>query len=406
MTTGAIHELADELRPRYLQSDRKGRMMILDEFCGITHYHRKAAIRLMNRRPALGQTSGKGRGRPREYGGGELVSALLLLWEASGFVCSKYMPAALPVLISKEEQVGKLLLTTDLRNKLLRMSAATVDRLLKPHRYRRLGQPHVSVRNPSDLSHRIAVHTFADLRKLPVGHVEVDLVLHCGMTTLGFSLTTLVAVDTLSSWTECMPVWGKGKERVAGSVARLRRQLPFPLRGIHSDNGSEFINDTLYNYCQRNSVLFTHSRPYHKNDQPRVEQRNNSLVRHIVGYQRYTSRQAFEQLELVYRLACTHANFFRPTSKLLSRERVGSRITKHYDAPLSPYQRLMASGQLTQDEQQHLREQYEQLDPLSLQRELGLAVAKLWTLETPDPVSERAQRLRKSISDALDPVTD
>lgn len=406
MTSGAIHELADELRSRYLRSDRKGRILILDEFCGIAHYHRKAAIRLMNRRPALEQASKKGRGRPRVYGGGELLSALLLLWEASGFVCAKYMPAALPVLISKEEQVGKLLLTSDLRSKLLQMSAATVDRLLKPHRSRRLGQPHVSVRNPSDLSHRIAAHTFADLRKLPVGHVEVDLVLHCGMTTLGFSLTTLVAVDTLSSWTECMPVWGKGKERVAGSVARLKRQLPFPLLGIHSDNGSEFINDTLYNYCRQNSVLFTHSRPYHKNDQPRVEQRNNSLVRHIVGYQRYTTRQAFQQLELVYRLACVHANFFRPTSKLLSRERVGSRIIKLYDTPLSPYQRLLASGQLTQAEREQLYQQYERLDPLSIQQELGLAVAKLWTLETPDPVSERAQRLRQSIADALDPVTD
>jgi hypothetical protein len=340
------------------------------------------------------------------YAGGELLSALLLLWEASGFVCAKYMPAALPVLISKEEQMGQLLLTTDLRNKLLQMSAATVDRLLKPYRSRRLGQPHVSVRNPSDLTHRIAVHTFADLRKLPVGHVEVDLVLHCGMTTLGFSLTSLVAVDTLSSWTECMPVWGKGKERVAGSVARLRRQLPFPLLGIHSDNGSEFINDALYAYCTQNGVLFTHSRPYHKNDQPRVEQRNNSLVRHIVGYQRYTTHQAFQQLELVYRLACVHANFFRPTSKLLSRERRGSRLIKHYDAPLSPYQRLLASGQLTQAQLEYLQQQYEQLDPLSLQQDLGLAVAKLWTLETPDPVSERGQRLRKSISDRLDPVTD
>jgi hypothetical protein len=122
-------------------------------------------------------------------------------------LCAKYMPAALPALISREEQVGQWLLTTDLRSKLLRMSAATGDRLLTPYRSRRLGQPHVSVRNPSDLSHRIAVHTFADLRKLPVGHVDVDLALHCAMTTLGYSLTTLVAEDTSSYWRDCMPVW-------------------------------------------------------------------------------------------------------------------------------------------------------------------------------------------------------
>jgi len=401
MTSGAIHELADELRSRYLRADRAGRILILNEFCEITHYHRKAAIRLMNRRPAVEKTVCRGRGRPKLYDGGEFQSALLLLWEASGYVCSRYLPAALPALIDSEERNGGLLLTSDLRDKLLSMSASTVDRLLKPYRSRRLGQPGVSARNPSDLSHKIAVHTFAELRELPVGHMEIDLALHSGMTTQGFFLTTLAAVDTLTSWTECFSVWGKGKERVGSAVARLSRQVPFPLLGVHSDNGSEFINDALYAYCKAQKLYFTHSRPYHKNDQPRVEERNNSLVRRVAGYQRYTSRKALEQLDVVYRLACAHANFFKPTSKLLSSERRGAQVIKRYDTPQTPYQRLLASGQLSEERQVALETQFTGLSALALQRELVLATQKLWAMEAPDPVSERGIRLRQAVREAV-----
>lgn len=398
MTPNAIKEWADALRPRYQEATKGGKKVILDEFCATTGYHRKSAIRRLQRvsRPA----GAKARGRPAVYQGGELMSRLLLLWEASGYVCGKYLAVVLPELLERLEQCEALLVDKDLRAKLSGMSGSTVERLLKPYRQRQLGQPHVSDRVASDLSHKIAVHTFAELRDLPVGHMEVDLVLHCGMTTSEFYLTTLVAVDTVSAWTECVPVWGKGKERVAGAVAKVQRQLPFPLLGIHSDNGGEFINDTLYQFAQQQHLTFTHSRPYKKNDQPRVEQRNGSLVRRLIGYGRYNTRAAYNQLQQVYTLACLHANFFRPMAKLLARERQGSKVIKRYDAPLTPYQRLQATDRLTAPQRARLQAQYEQLNPLLLQRELAAAIDKLWKLEAVDPTSQRAQRLRQAADDA------
>lgn len=313
---------------------------------------------------------------------------------------AKYLPAALPALIERQESQG-IVLGSEMEMQLLQMSPATAERLLRVHRPHHLRQPHISSRVASDVSHRIAVHTFAELRALPVGHLEIDLVLHCGMTTGDFFLTTLVAVEVISSWTFCIPVWGKGKERVSGAVAQVQRQAPFCILGIHSDNGSEFLNDTLYQYCQCHKLEFTHSRPYHKNDQPRVEQRNGSLVRRLIGYGRYASRAAFAQMGEVYNLACTHANFFRPTAKLLSTERHGSRVTRHYDQPQTPYQRLLASDLLTSEQRQRLQDQYCHLDPLVMQRQLSSAIDHLWSLEAVDPVSQRAQRLRQAVRDAV-----
>jgi Integrase core domain len=393
VTLNTIRELADALRPRYRAATRVEKKVILDEFCATTGYHRKAAIRLLNRAPLPARPSK--RGRPAVYRGGELLSLLLILWEASGYVCGKYLPAAIPALLERLEHCETLLVDRDMRQKLTTISGATVDRLLQPYRQQRLGQPSFSDRVASDLSHKIATHTFAELRKLTVGHMEMDLVLHCGMTTSQFYLTTLVAVDIVTSWTECVPVWGKGKERVGGAVAKVQRQLPFPLLGIHTDNGGEFINDILYQYAQHQDLAFSHSRPYKKNDQPHVEQRNGSLVRRLIGYGRYNTRAAYNQLQQVYTLACLHANFFRPTAKLVARERRGSKIIKRYDDPQTPYQRLLATDHLTAEQRAQLKTQYEQLNPLRLQRELATAIDTLWKMEAPDPVSERAQRLRQ-----------
>ena len=391
MTLDAIRELADALRPRYQRTTRPGKKVILDEFCATTGYHRKAAIRLLNRAPR--PTGPSKRGRPAVYRGGQLLSLLLVLWEASGYVCGKYLPAAIPALLERLEHGETLLVDRDTRQKLTTISGTTVERLLQPYRQRRLGQPSLSDRVASDLSHKIAAHTFAQLRKLPVGHMEMDLVLHCGMTTSQFYLTTLVAVDIVTSWTECVPVWGQGKERVAGAVAKIARQTPFALLGIHTDNGGEFINDILYQFAQRQNLAFSHSRPYKKNDQPRVEQRNGSLVRRLIGYGRYNTHAAYNQLQQVYTLACRHANFFRPTAKLVARERRGSKIIKRYDDPQTPYQRLLATDHLTAEQRAQLNAQYEQLNPLRLQRELTTAIDTLWKMEAPDPASERAQRL-------------
>ena len=398
MTHDAIRQWADEVRPRYLVANRAGKRRILDEFCATTHYHRKAVIRLFRRVPS--DAAPKRAGRHPIYHTAEIVSALLLVWEASGCVCGKYLVAGMADLLDRLEACGELLLSSDLRTKLLGMSAATADRLLRPHRPKRPTGKYGSSRLVSDLSRKIEMQTFAELRGLGVGQLEVDLVLHCGMTTSEFHLTSLVAVDTHTSWTECVPVWGKGKTRVTSGMARVLRAVPFKVFGVHSDNGSEFINDTLYAFLQQQGVHFGHGRAYHKNDQPRVEQRNGSLVRRLVGYGRFASHAAYERLEQVYALACMHANCFRPTAKLLACERRNGKVIKRYDAPQTPYRRLLASGQLDPDTRLRLENEYSQLNPLQMQRELRGAIDSLWKVEAVDPASERAQRLRKAAADA------
>ena len=391
MTRKSIWEYAAAVRKRYRKASKLQKGVILTEFCLTTGYHRKSAIRLLNRKP---QRSRKARlGRPREYGH-EVTRVLRIAWEATGRVCSKLLAPFLPDLIESLERHREIAPSPEVREKLLRISPATIDRLLKPFRLRPLRRPNTKSRSVSLLRNKIPMRTFAELRGLETGHLEVDLVLHCGMTVEGFYLTTLVGVDIATGWTECVPVWGKTQSRVGGAVDRIRRQVPFNLLGIHSDNGGEFINHPLYDYCRRHGILFTRSRPYKKNDQPRVEQKNGALVRHLIGYGRYTTRSAYEQLGKIYALIRQHANFFQPMAKLVGRTRHGAKVRKYYDRARTPYQRLLALAVLDDQRCQELEKLYQSLNPLQLHRQIDQELEKLWHLEAIDPASELAARIR------------
>jgi hypothetical protein len=215
--------------------------------------------------------------------------------------------------------------------------------------------------------------------------MEVDLVAHCGESTEGFYLTTLCGVDVASGWSECVGVWGKGQERVGGAVHRLRRRLPFVLLGLDSDNGGEFINQHLYGYCRKEGITFTRSRSYKKNDSCHVEQKNWTLVRRLVGHDRYTSRVALERLDLVYGVLRLYVNFFQPTMKLVSKTRNGARVHKVYDQARTPYQRLLESGVLTEAKQAELAAIYRGLSPVRLLKQLNGHLEQLWKLaQLPD----------------------
>ncbi len=393
MTRQVLLELAAALRLRYHQASKAQKKVILDEFCATTGYHRKAAIRLLNHAPPRTGRPTR-RGRPRRYLPQEVLPPLLLAWEASGYVCAKRLAPFLGELLDHLRRHGEVQVEERVYQQLCHMSAATIDRLLRALRQERARHPHVSSPSVASLARKVETRTFAQLRDLPLGYLEVDLVLHCGMSTEGFYLTTLVGVDIYSGWCECVAVWGKGQQRVGSAVEQLRRRLPFPLQGLHSDNGSEFINQHLYTYCQRQGIDLSRSRPHHSNDQPRVEQRNGSLVRQLIGYGRYTSHEAQAQLQHIYELLHEHANFFQPVRKLLAYERRGARVVKRYDAAQTPYQRLLASDLLDAAMQQALQEQYQSLNPLHLQRQIEQEIGQLWHLEATDPVSERAALAR------------
>ena len=387
MTRGSIREYTEAVRDRYFGVSKKEKGKILDEFTKVTGCHRKAAIRLFRRGNQA--RANKKRGCPRRYGAA-VAGALRAAWEATDRLCSKRLHPFLPELITVLRRHGNSSMTAEIEAQLCRISPSTIDRLLHP--YRRLGgqHPFTTTKPGSLLKNSIPIRTFTDWQEDRPGFLEVDLVSHCGESTEGFYLTTLCTVDVASGWSECVGVWGKGQERVGGAVHKIRQHLPFPLLGLDSDNGSEFINQHLYNYCQREGITFTRSRSYKKNDSCHVEQKNWSVVRRLIGYDRYNSRAALEALNGVYDLTRLYVNFFQPVMKLVNKARHGAKVHKVYDTAQTPYQRLLKAGILTEAKRQELAATYHRLSPVTLLRQINENLELLWNM-----VEHPAQRQSK-----------
>ena len=377
MTRRSILEYAQALRSRYFRASREEKGKMLDEFTQVTGLHRKAAIRLLHRQSQ--PRTGKRRGRPRKYGTGA-AEGLRVVWEAADRLCSKRLQPFVPEMVKVLRQHGEQQIDASTEGQLCRMSPSTIDRLLR--NYRKVGGRRglATTRPGSLLKSSIPIRTFADWQENRPGFLEVDLVAHCGESTEGFYLNTLCAVDVASGWTECLPVWGKGQERVGGAVHKIRQRLPFPLLGLDSDNGSEFINQHLYTYCQRQKITFTRSRSYKKNDSCHVEQKNGNVVRRLVGYDRYTSRAAFLCLDRLYESVRLYMYFFQPTMKLVSKTRHGAKVNRIYDKARTPYQRLLRAGMLTEVRQQELAATYHGLNPVLLLKQINSNLEQLWRL--------------------------
>jgi len=377
VTRRSILEYMEALRPRYQTASKAVKGKMLDEFIQVTGLHRKAAIRILNRMSRLKVS--KRRGRKCKYGA-EVAEALKGVWEASDRLCSKRLKPFMPEMVKVLKRHGEQQISASLEEYLCCLSPSTIDRLLRP--YRKLGgrKPVSTTRPGSLLKKAVPIRTFADWEEKKPGFMETDLVAHCGESAEGFYLNTLCAVDVASGWTECLPVWGKWHERVRQSVHRMRQILPFPLLGIDSDNGGEFINQCFYNYCRDEKITFTRSRAYKKNDSCHVEQKNGNVVRRLVGYERYASKSSFECLGRVYNLVRLYINFFQPTMKLVSKTRHGAKVCKVYDTAQTPYQRLLQGGALTETKKTELAATYQGLNPVRLLRQINGNLEQLWQL--------------------------
>jgi len=382
VTRNSIREYAGAIRERYRGVSKAEKGKILDEFTKATGLHRKSAIRLLNRRR---RGVGKKRcGRPRRYGP-LVVEALRIVWEASDHLCSKRLHPFLPELIRVMRRCGENKMTLEIETQLCRMSAATIDRLLRPWKQPE-GRHSLSTTRPGSLLRSaIPIRTFADWQENRPGFVEVDLVAHCGESLDGFYLNTLMMVDVATGWSEFIGVWGKGQQRVGTAVHHVRRRLPFPLLGLDSDNGSEFINQDLMGWCQREGITFTRSRPYKKNDNCFVEQKNGSIVRRVIGRDRYSSKQALEALNRLYYLLRWYVNFLQPVMKLVSKTRHGARVYRVYDTAQTPYQRVLQSGVLSDDKKTELYATYAHLNPVRLLQQINESVEYLWKLRDRHP---------------------
>jgi len=266
-----------------------------------------------------------------------------------------------------------------IKSQLLKISRATIDRCLKPARFQhRKGL--CTTKPGSLLKKAIPVRTFTPWEDERPGFVEVDLVAHCGESTEGQYLNTLTCTDIATGWTECLGLPNKTQQAVSQAILTLQERLPFPLLGIDSDNGSEFINDTLYRYCLAEQITFTRSRPYRKNDQAHVEQKNWSVVRHTIGYDRLTTAEELELLISIFEDLRLYVNFFQPVLKLVGKELVDGKTIKHYDTAATPFRRILASDQVTLDVKARLTNLYFQLNPVMLRNSIDQKVAKLWKI--------------------------
>lgn len=378
MTRASIEELLDSIRPRYRQGSRAVKSRILDEFVAITGYHRKHAIRLFGNghRPA----GSGGRGRPKIYGP-EVRRALLHVWEILERPCSHRLHPFLAEFVAVLTHHGHFPFPEQTKKLLLQIGRGSIDRLLSSARNLHGQYPRWRTTKPGSLlKEAIPVRTFADWNDARPGFCEIDLVYHCGESVRGRHLYTLNAVDVATGWSEPIALPRRSRRAVCDAINQLRRRLPFPLLGIDSDNDSAFINEDLFHYCSRTHITFTRCRPYKKNDQAHVEQKNWSVVRRLIGYDRYESPQALALIQAIYHDWRLYSNFFQPVMKLIHKTRAGSKVRKRYDEARTPYQRVLASPQVDEQYKEPLRQLYATLDPVALRERIHQNQDALWNL--------------------------
>lgn len=362
---------------RYHKADRKLKRVILSEFCQNTRYHRKYAIRLLNGPPPGRGPVRRPRRRRLTYSP-HVLSILAGVWEAAGYPWSVRLKALLPLWMAWVRK--RFLLTERIEGQLLLISPRQIDRRLrarKTHLKRRL---YGRTKPGSLLKHHIPVKTDSWDVKSP-GFTEVDLVSHSGNSADGEFAHSLNLTDIHTGWTESRALLGRSQVAVRQALEEIQQALPFPLRGIDSDNGSEFINWHLKACCDQKHIQFTRGRPYKKDDNAHIEQKNWTHVRKLLGWDRYDSAQAVEAMNDLYRQELRlWMNLYLPSVKLVKKTRVGSKLRRVYDAAQTPFQRVLASHQAHPAEGPRLRAQMQSLDPFELSRTIERKLERIYQL--------------------------
>jgi hypothetical protein len=366
MVKDAKKEYLEQIRERYRRASREYKKRILDEFCEVCGYHRKHAIRLLNQDRRRRK---KKPGREPAYGAGER-KVLKNIWLNADRPCSKRLKAILPTWLQfYEKEHGNL--AVQVRLKLARISARSIDRLLRPVR-QRYGSHGLCGTKPGTLLKNLIPIKTSHWDVTKPGFVEADTVAHCGGSLEGNFVWSLTFTDVFSGWTENRAVWNKGAYGVHKQIEDIEGNLPFRILGFHCDNGSEFLTHHLYSYFteRKAPVAFTRSRPNKKNDNAHVEQKNWTHVRLLLGYQRIENPELVAKINHLYQAWNMFNNFFCANLKLLEKQRVNSRYKKNYDHGATPYQRLMASDQINEAQKTHITELMCNLNPYALRRQI------------------------------------
>lgn len=382
MSPEAKREYLERVWPRYGRARKKKKSAILDEFCAVCGYDRKYSIRLLKRGP---RKERKRPGPKRKYGA-ETAVVVKRIWLAAEQMCSKRLKMALPTWLPHyEQEYGKL--TPETREKVVSLSPATIDRLLAPARVQAGGKGLCGTKPGTLLRNRIPIRgEHWDLSQ--PGYLEADTVAHGGNSMAGNFVWSLTFTDIWSGWTENRAIWNKGADGVLRRVQEVEKKLVFPVRGFDCDNGSEFLNYHLLRYFQKRSrpVEFTRSRPYKKNDNAHVEQKQWTHVRQLFGYERFEEPQLVDPMNALYAKEWSlYQNFFRPTFKLLSKERIGSKYRRRYEDPQTPYQRLLDSPQVSKKAKAQLRRTFRSLNPFHLKKRIERKLKKIFQLHRTAP---------------------
>lgn len=365
---------------RYQEASRPQKKLILDELCSVCHFHRKHAIRVLNQTHPFLKPKKKPRGRLSIYKKLEILRPLKKIWLTANLPCSKRFKAILPIwLPSYELSFGPLEKHT--KNLLLRISPATIDRLMEPTRRSHSLKGRSTTKPGSLLKKQIPIKT-NQWDEFRPGFLEADTVAHCGPSALGTFILTLDIVDIASGWTEQRAVWGKAQDGIISQLTHIEASLPFPILGFDCDNGSEFLNHHLLrHFCHRKfPIQFTRSRSYFKNDNAHIEQKNWTHVRQWIGYDRLDNPDLVSLLNGLYSTEWRlFHNFFCPSVKLIDKERIGSKTCKRYDSPKTPFQRLFDSKHIPDNTKSVLQKTFQSLNAFELRRTMESKIKHIFS---------------------------
>jgi len=376
MSNGSKREYLDSIRHRYRKSSKNEKEKMLDEFCSVCGYNRKYAIRILNQKstPKSAWEMRK-RGPKKKYDHPDILEVLSKIWVATNLPCSKRLKAIIPLWLPHYPYH----ITKSVKSALLSISPATIDRLIAPFRSKYSKRGLTTTKPGAILKSQIPIKV-KQWDEFRPGFLEADTVAHCGESVAGMFVYTINCVDIATGWTVQRACWGKGEGGTVKAIQSIENTLPFSILGFDCDNGSEFLNWHLVRYFfdRKNKIKFTRSRAYYKNDNAHIEQKNWTNIRQYLGYQRFDNPILVELLNDLYSTEWYYYfNFFIPSMKLIDKKRIGSKLKKIHDPAKTPFQRIMESTHISQRIKQRLKEQFNQLDPFILQKQMSQKIKKI-----------------------------
>ena len=390
MTVNERRKYLKLMASRYALAGRTQRGALLTEMETVTGLHRKSLGRLLQA-PSLDRAPKRPRGRRRRYGPA-VTDVVRLVWESLDYVCAERLTPALLATAQQLAQWEELVLPLEVEAQLTAISRATVQRLLQRFQLDTPKLPRPKPQAPNRLLRAVPMERLSWATSAP-GSCETDLVHHCGPLAEGTYLHTLQLVDVATGWSERVAVWGRTQEQMVEGFRRVQARLPFAITHLHPDNGSEFFNDHLIRYFGEEVVglKLSRSRPYQKNDNRFVEQKNATLVRAYLGYGRLDTRRQYEAVNALYEQLWVYYNLFQPVLPLTGKEVVAGKLKRHWDTAQTPYQRLLASGVLAEDQQARLAALYTATNPRQLRGAIYQAIERLWQRAPTTPIHQQKE---------------